>query len=103
MYLLAEGTDSVVYDISRANLTNKPVIYGLAGLVNPTDISWYDNNHLIYRGGDKIWLTEFDGGNTTRLLSGAQTAAWPLPSSHGFNVTVSSGSILQLERVIIRP
>jgi hypothetical protein len=102
-YLLAEGTDSAVYDISRANLTNKPVIYGLPGLVSPTDISWYDDNHLIYRGGDQVWLTEFDGGNTTQLISGAQTAAWPLPSAHGFNIAVASGASSQFERVIIRP
>lgn len=102
-YLLAQGAESATYDVNRSDLTGRPVVYGLPGLASQSDVVWYDDNYLIYRSGGTIWLTEFDGANTTQLLTGALSPAWPLPNSHGFNVVTATGTADALERVIIRP
>lgn len=102
-YLLAEGAEPATYDVNRSELTGKPVVYGLPGLSNQPSATWYDDHHLIYSQNGQIWLTEFDGTNSSLLLSNAVSPAWPLPSSHGFDAVVSAHSGAELERVIIRP
>lgn len=109
-HLLTFYSDSrlLTYDLERSDLTHQPVVYEFGGISGLSNLTWFDNFHLLLSQHGELVLTEFDGANT--LDMGALAGNWPAYSTSDLRSIVAfrpggtpASPAVAIDEVVIRP
>ena len=101
-------TNITTYDLERSQLTAQSVIYAFSEINQLTQLTWYDNFHLLTnQAGHLKWL-EFDGANAADLgVVTPELAAYGSSDGHSIQLfragTKAGVAVQQLTDITIKP
>ncbi|HEX3082190.1 MAG TPA: hypothetical protein VHQ86_02965 [Candidatus Saccharimonadia bacterium] len=70
---LTGGSALQVYDLERASVEQKLVVYNAPGYGDAATFSWFDGFHILINQGGQVRIAEFDGQNSVALGSAYNT------------------------------
>lgn len=98
----------LTYDLERSVLTHQSVVYEFGGISGLTNLTWFDNFHLLLSQHGELVFTEFDGANT--LDMGALAGGLPAYSTSDLRSIVAfrpggtpASPTVTIDEIVIRP
>jgi hypothetical protein len=99
MVVFSSPKTIVSYDIERSVLLNADALYHFPPLEGDlSQLTWFDNYHVLQTRGDKLYITEFDGQNAALL--GTVLPGLPAQRTSDFKLVVSFQAEGQVARVV---